>query len=77
MEKIKKGTRLGVELEYNIKSHDQDDFTKKLKCELRYKRGASQYLKKEHFRQRNVCAKAGLQLMCLKNMHEAGVYGTG
>lgn len=48
-----------------------------MKCELRYERGASQYLKKEHFRQRNVCAKAGLQLMCLKNMHEAGVYGTG
>lgn len=39
------------------------------------KEEASRYVKEEHSRQRNACAKARLQLMCLKNMQEAGVAG--
>lgn len=47
-----------------LNSMIKDGFTEKMKCEIRCEGGASQYLKEEHCRQRNDCAKAGLQLMC-------------
>lgn len=41
----------------------KDGLTEKMKYELRCEGGASRYLKEEHCRQRNACAKSGLQLM--------------